>query len=509
MWGNRALVKVARLGVTGLIVVAAACSDDSSSDEGSDGDEASAPTDPPIVDVASPTVSGPISGGDYGLPFNPLPARLVDEYDYVEEEYFVEGEAVAYEPAEDAVWETDGLWDAVEAETEHFTTRIIVRRPADDADFNGTVLVEWLNVTAGTDADPDFGFTHELLMREGWGYVGVSAQMGGIEGEGALQIDVPGFDPQPLKSWDPERYEALSHPGDAYSYDIFSQVAQAIRRPGDLDPLEGLDPTSLIAAGESQAAMRMTTYVNAVQPRAGIYDGFLVHSRGGTGAPLLDDADANPVPDVAHIRTDLDEPVLQFETETDLFGLGFHAARQEDTASVQTWEVAGTAHADRATVDYGIESGREWDLTTEIDFSESCGRLNEGPQGPVLRAGLSALREWVIDGTAPPRGTPLETVDSEDGSGPAIARDEHGNALGGIRTPAVDVPRATLTGDSPPGSEVLCSLFGQTVPFDDNKLQQLYPEDDHYLAAVETLIADPIDAGFLLEEDADLFKATD
>lgn len=510
MWVREVLVKGARAGVAGLIVLAVGCSDDGASDDDQDGGEAPDESGDPAPEVASPNVDGPVTGGEFGVPFNPLPSRLEDEYGYVEEEYFVEGEAVAYEAAEDAAWEDDGLWEATEADTAPYTTRIIVRRPADAAEFNGTVMVEWLNVTAGMDADPDFGFTHELLMREGWAYVGVSAQVGGIEGEGALQIDVPGFDAQPLKSWDPERYADLSHPGDAYSYDIFSQVAQAIRQPGDLDPLDGLDATSLIAAGESQAAMRMATYVNAVHPRAGIYDGFLVHSRGGTGAPLTDGADTDPVPDLAHIRTDLEEPVFQFVTETDLFGLGFHAARQDDSSSVVTWEVAGTAHADQATLDYGIESGREWDTTTEIDFSEACGRLNEGPQGPVLRAGLSALREWVLDGTTPPKGQPLEVVDGEGDSGPMIARDEHGNALGGIRTPAVDVPRATLTGESPPGSDVFCVLFGQTVPFDEETLDALYPDDDHYIAEVNTLTPDVVDAGFLLEEDAaDIVDAAD
>ena len=32
-----------------------------------------------------------------------------------------------------------------------------------------------------------------------------------------------------LKSRDPERYTALRHPGDAFSYDIFTQAGRLVR----------------------------------------------------------------------------------------------------------------------------------------------------------------------------------------------------------------------------------------------------------------------------------------
>src|SRR5215204_3321390 len=137
------------------------------------------------------------------------------------------------------------------------------------------------NVTAGVDGDPGFGLTHPELLRHGSAYVGVSAQRAGVEGGGVLPI--PGVEVQALKKWDPQRYGDLSHPGDPYSYDIFSQVAQAIRRPGEVDALDGLTARHVIAMGESQSAARMVTYVDAVHLAARIYDGFLIHSRGGGG----------------------------------------------------------------------------------------------------------------------------------------------------------------------------------------------------------------------------------
>ncbi len=45
-------------------------------------------------------------------------------------------------------------------------------------------------------------------------------------------------------------------------------------------------PERLIAAGESQSAGRIATYIDAVHPLVEVYDGFVVHSRGAGGAAL-------------------------------------------------------------------------------------------------------------------------------------------------------------------------------------------------------------------------------
>lgn len=452
----------------------------------------------PGAGVARPSVRGPITGGRYGMAFNPMPARLAAEHGYVEEEYFVAGTATAYRG--DGTWDTDGRWKAVPASTAPYTTRIVVRRPTDAARFSGAVLVEWLNVSAGMDADPDFGFAHEELLRNGDAYVGVSAQLVGIEG-GTLKLPIPGFEATPLKAWDPDRYGPLAHPGDEYAYDIFSQVAQAVRRPDGTDPLAGLRADYVLAAGESQSAGRMVTYVNAVHPLAGIYDGFLIHSRGSGGAAFGPDT---PLPKVAHIRGDLEVPVLQLQTESDLFGLGSYAARQPDTPRLRTWEVAGTAHADKATLVYGFESGRQWMASGGPDFGSICGLVNSGQQAPVVRAAIAALRTWATGGPPPATGTPIEVA---AGDAPAILRDEHGNARGGVRNPAVDAPTATLTGDNTSGGGIICSLFGATVPFDAATLARLYPTGQRYLDAVTAAADAGVRAGFLLPRDRDALVA--
>ena len=113
-----------------------------------------------------------------------------------------------------------------------YSTRIVVRRPVDAADFNGTVVVEWLNVSSGADAAAEYTYLADEVLRSGYAWVGVSAQRIGIEG-GPIAVPVPNAEGRGLgvgiRNIDPERYGDLHHPGDAYSYDIYTQAAQALR----------------------------------------------------------------------------------------------------------------------------------------------------------------------------------------------------------------------------------------------------------------------------------------
>jgi hypothetical protein len=202
-----------------------------------------------------------------------------------------------------------------------------VRRPADPKRFNGTVLVEWDNVTNLFDAENFWFFGWEHIMRAGYVWVGVSTQTIGVAA---------------LKKWSPQRCGALqvgeivASPGlnsgpdrDAMSYDIFSQAGQALRHPGGVDMLHGLKPKLYLALGESQSAARLATYVNSVHPLARVYDGFLLLSALGRS-----------------IRGDLPSPVFKLDTEYDVIG-GEAAVRQADAPKLRSWEVAGTSHVDQ------------------------------------------------------------------------------------------------------------------------------------------------------------------
>ncbi|MDX1736461.1 MAG: alpha/beta hydrolase domain-containing protein, partial [Halioglobus sp.] len=231
---------------------------------------------------------------------------------YEQHEYIVAGTAQAYINANE--FRSDGRWEIQPSDQSDYRTRIVEMRPADPAAFNGTVVLEWLNVSAGFDSAPDWGMLHTEMIRSGYAWVGVSAQREGV----AALLDGRAADL--LGQAVDDRYTTLFHPGDAYSYDIYSQVAQALRSSDML--LGGLVPQRFIAAGESQSAHRLMTYVNAFAPIHALFDGYFIHSRIAGSAALQGNFFEEvlvPTPPVVNVRTDLRVPVMMVQTETDLF----------------------------------------------------------------------------------------------------------------------------------------------------------------------------------------------
>jgi hypothetical protein len=456
--------------------------------------------------VPNPTVEGPVTGP--GTPFVASTAFDLAAVGYTQEEYFISGTASAYTSAVPLT--SDGMWTVTPADTAAYKTRLLVYRPTSRRKFRGTVVVEWLNVSGGLDAAPDWTSAHTELIREGVTWVGVSAQLVGVEGGPSIV----GLISLPLKMVNPARYGSLAHPGDSFSYDIFSQAGQAIRNPVGVKPLGDLKLKKMIAFGESQSAFRLVTYINGIHPLAELYDGFLVHSRGGGGAALSEAPQPvvrTPRPEL--IRTDLRVPVLTFETETDLVSLlGFYSDRQPDSAHFRLWEVPGTAHADTYTLVVGNTDLGNSPAAADLLVTSSplpglieCGTpINSGPQHFVLDAAVRALVRWVRRGTPPPHAPPIEVA---AGPPPSIMRDSHGNALGGIRTPQLDVPIATLSGVRQSGS-LICLLLGTTTPFDAATLASLYPDHDAYVAAYNKATRRALRAGFLVGHDAKLMKAS-
>lgn len=107
------------------------------------------------------------------------PLLLLSAYDladvgYRAEEFFVSATASSYIPVTELG--PDGRWDVTPSGSADFTTRIVVLTPTDPARFNGTVLVEWLNVSGGIDAPAVWMMAHREIIRAGYAYVGVSAQ---------------------------------------------------------------------------------------------------------------------------------------------------------------------------------------------------------------------------------------------------------------------------------------------------------------------------------------------
>jgi hypothetical protein len=441
---------------------------------------------------------------------------------YVVQEYLLSGDAVSYRAV--GLQGSDGRWNVEVDKHSPFTTRLVVIRPEDPAKFNGTVVVEWLNVSAGTDVTPDWSYTHRELIRQGYAYVAVSAQKVGIDGGGMI-IAIPGL--MPLKKADPQRYAPLNHPGDAFAYDIYTQAARAIRHSRDTRLLGPLHPKHVLATGESQSAGFLTTYVDAIEPIAKAFDGFLIHSRFGSGAPLegnyMPNAGATAVKptriDGLQIRVDMHKPVLTFISETDLmFPGGYLSARQPDNDHLRVWEVAGTAHGDIYVLGVSaLDSGSAAIQTLAKAFMPSNNvmgmtlpqPINSAPQHHyVMQAALAALNRWVVSGDAPPHGQRLNVNQS---AVPQLALDENGNATGGIRSPWVDVPTARLSGLAPGLGQTprgLADLLGMTEAFNAAALTKLYPGGQpEYVDKFNTSLKSAISAGFILPADEAEIKA--
>ena len=422
----------------------------------------------------NPTVTGPVeahgipgrSGHDYT--FFATNHDLAS-HGYIEEEFFIEGTASRYNtPAQT----TGTVTDSGHA----YRTRIVVRRPADAKRFNGTVLVEWYNVTNNFDAENVWFFAWEHMLRGGYAWVGVSAQQVGVRA---------------LKTFSTARYGTVDVTdngtvmNDALSYDIFSQAGQAIKSPSGTDMLGGLKARHVFAVGESQSAGRLATYANSIHPLANIYDGFFLLS-------ALNQK----------IRTDLKVPVWKMSAEYDV-AAGEANRRQPDTEMIRIWEVAGTSH-----VDHHLRMSREplelRDIgpSSEAMMATSCKVPTVGTRVPIqyiIAAVFDGLVRWVEKRTPPPIALPI-TI-SSFGPPVVVSRNKLGLVIGGIRLPQVAVPIAENNGtNSGPGA---CVRWGYYKPFDIETLNMLYPTHESYVNSVERVANENVRAGYILKPDAD------
>ncbi|MGZ6912041.1 MAG: alpha/beta hydrolase domain-containing protein [Acidimicrobiia bacterium] len=475
--------------VVGLVAVAACSSGDRRS--AAHRPSASSTTRRPAARPAGPAadLSAEITGSQPPFLGSATPTDLA-KAGYVEHEYVTAGTATSY--AAPGGLTADGRWSFTPAGTAPYRTRVVVRRPAKAADFSGTVVVEWLNVSGGLDADPDWASLHEELTRSGDAWVGLSAQRIGVEG-GPVLVGVPGVGAdlvgKGLKAIDPERYGTLSHPGDGFAFDMYTQVARAVRAGAGLGPLK---PSTVLAAGESQSAFALVTYVNGVQPLTHAFDGFFVHSRGAVGLPLVG---PGKYADIAGsiggtpviFRTDQDVPIMDVQSESDVAGiLSSYAARQPDSDSFRLWEVAGTAHADRH-------------LMGSIADQLDCGvPVNDGPLHVVAKAAMHALVAWVRNGTLPPRAPRIGVTGAPTSD---VVRDPDGIARGGIRTPPVAVPVVVLSGKPGPNPATICLLLGSTTPLPAERLAAWYPSRAAYTRRYRAATDATIAGGFALAAD--------
>ncbi len=452
---------------------------------------------PPAADQ-SPRITGPVVGGDRGFAYNEWPWSL-KPYGYRQDEYFVSGAARSVKTLTSA----------------KFRTRIQVFRPTNAVRSTGTVKVEWNNVTAEAELTPDWVLHHRAAMKAGDTFVLASVQQVSVCGfaipdprilfRGESAEVLPTCSPMSLKAWDPRRYASLSHPGEEYAHDIFSQIIRAVRLPANRGVVTGGRAVErVIGLGDSQSAYELGAYLcDGSDRRAGVLDGAVVDS--DLGFRRL-----NCNPRVPTIRIWNEE--------------GGKPADARELANLATWMGAGHSHADNATIQI-VGAILAFNLTGRVPMSAvqmqavvadygqngipfvsgaSCLGGNYMPRYVLVNAAIEAVESWVRTGQKPaamPRLKPAKGPTINDAITfptqfpDALARDRFGNAIGGVRSPVIDVPVATYIGST-------CSAMGQSFGFTQDRLKALYPTHQAYVDRFARSAQDAVTRGFVTFDDA-------
>lgn len=413
----------------------------------------------------NPDVQGPIAftlpagGADHNYPFY-SEADWLALRGYVEEEFFLSGQANAYDRENGAILQSNIP----------YTTRLVVRRPAAAADFNGTVLLEWQNVTAGYDLDALWSSFRDDFVVDGYAWVGISAQRVGVN---------------QLKEWSPTRYGTLdvTHggtiEGDAISYDVFGQAAKAIRSPQGTNVMGGYEVQEIIGKGASQSAGYLVPFYNNIMSQyAPVIDLLFLAVGGGD------------------TRDDLDTPVFRILSETDVLGRASRTTELPVNSSKEiTWEIAGTSHSSyEGFVGRLSVFGRDQGAPAALPVCDNPAYARV-PASRVYQAAYAHMVTWIRSGQTPPAAPFLQR------EGNTLARDAHGNTIGGIQLAEHAVPTGTNSGANS-GEGVFCRLYGTSAPFTAETLNSLYASHLDYLNKVMAVNDANVEAGYILKPGA-------
>jgi hypothetical protein len=365
-----------------------------------------------------------------------------------------------------------------------YCTRVLVRHPYDPSAATGAVVVEPLHSSRDIAATwPRIG---RMLVREGWAWVGVTNQMEALAFTAAN---------------DPGRYADLDIPMPGLGFEIVAEIAGWLRS-GSVASLP-IDHLFMVGSGQTGGFVR--TFLGEGFHRrtnrtdgAPSLDGYLIMASSGGrkdgGYPVLNNRDAPPGPDdprrtIGQVGVPVIELLSEGEAETSRTSRRPDSDRAADP--YRLYEVAGSCHASAG------EAG------TPAGLPETVEMPSDFPMYALAGGALMNLWRWVVDDEAPPRAERIEILasrrDGRCGEAPEAlpaARDADGNALGGVRTPNVDVPAASYY----PHSTVLDAtvglvtgdLLGSMQPFDTDVLRDLYGSSASYLAeyadAVDTMV---------------------
>jgi hypothetical protein len=348
-------------------------------------------------------------------------------------------------------------------------------------------MVEPMNTSGGGDVDAAWGFIGDRLMEDGDAWVGVTVR----SSTDSL-----------LHQSDAVRYAAISIPTNDAAWDVLAQVGETLRTGGARDLLGALKPKHVYMAGYSQSAIDVATYAGAINADAmqpndePVFDGFLVMARAASLTPVQPGTAALPAFEFEPIGK-ASSPIVDVESEGEQAGFTTPVYSNPSGASVR-----------RADSDTPNDRYRLYEITggSHVPKGSGCDHP-DGTSFPMKyfeHAALADLYAWSEQGTKPPKEPRITATDI--GLVTTFQKDAHGNSLGGVRSPFVDVPSSTYGSNDVPGP--LCALAGYETPFPTSQLTSMYENVDGYMKQFTKSLDEAIAAGVLLKDDrADILSA--
>ncbi|HEY7105813.1 MAG TPA: alpha/beta hydrolase domain-containing protein [Acidimicrobiia bacterium] len=402
-----------------------------------------------------PNVEGPIAATDQSKPY-----VAVLQYEvppgWVDEEYFI----------------------SCASPMLTYKTTVIVRKPANPKRASGIVAVDPLH-SAGL-----WGMM--TLLQPYWVDRG-DIHVGVVAGSVPLQAFV--------KPSNPARYDSLEIPATPEATnEILAGVGALLHQHPDA-LLGKAKFHAAILGGWSQTAVVTRAFIASPQGSGTIdgqplYDGYFpgqaaVGSSGG--------AQVQAIPDTK-------VPVMELQGERELLVTesvyGTLGYRRPDSPTYRLYEVAAMSHVNNepgnAVAAFGRSVTCEWPPgATPSEFSQT----------QIWDVAFDHLAHWITDGTPPPKAPRIKL----EADGRTVVRDQHGNAVGGVRSVYVDVPTASIMPTSLAPGGVLsnpCAYLGYQLDFSTDTLEHLYTSHAGYAKAVAKRVGQLVDEGYLLPSAA-------
>ena len=419
----------------------------------------------------------------------PLPAS------YTESEYLLEGTASVYDgPATGPVTVASG--------GNPFVTRVLVRAPKKSSDFSGTLWIEPMNTSGGGDLDAVWSSIAPLIEQRGDAWIGVTVRAGQVAR---------------LQEFDATRYADLNIGSNAYAWDMLRDVGALAKSNRSPSPLADLKVEHVYVAGYSQSAVDTATFASAfhdvtrLRGGAPVFDGYLIGGRGGFMSPLQSTNTIIPNFETARPRA-LDVPIMAFEAQANVEGFAVTvptvllqqsgvAGSDKITTPTYTYTASGGAYVRRPDANRAKDKFRLVEVAGAphaTGKSADCdGNGSTFPTASFFEATAAQLARWSEHGKAPASVPRIKLATADKVSVPAT--DQYGNALGGLRSPFVDVPLSRYEAHAT--GAPTCTNYGNEVPLPADTLRQLYGDPQGYMTKFTKALDAAIKSGSLLALD--------